>query len=317
MIALSLLALAAMLMVGGAQLRRVRLFESVPRLGVLAWQVLSFSALFSVALAGLTLIVPSTDLGHGLVSFLRACLYTLQAAYAAPTQLPEVTVGAVLVVAATLWPVCCVVAQLIAASRERRRARDALALVSHEDASLGATLIDAPVAAAYCLPGRRGRIVLTTAAVTALDGDELAAVLAHERAHLRERHHLAVAAATGLARAFPRVPLFAAAAGEVARLVELRADDAAAQDTDQLSVAAALVALAGMRAPRAALAAADSAGVARVARLLEPVTPVGFARPLAVLSGLALIVLAPALLTAYPALAAVGADICTLPPIVA
>jgi Zn-dependent protease with chaperone function len=311
----SLLGFAALLMLAGAQLRRVALFSSLPRLGILAWQVQSVAALASVALAGAALIVPSSDLGHDLASFLRACIYTVQAAYSSPTQFPAVTAGVVLAAASTLWPAGWVSAQLITAYRERRRTRDALALVSRDDAALGATLVDADVAAAYCLPGRHGRIVLTTAAVSALDEDELAAVIAHERAHLRERHHLVVAGANGLARAFPGVPLFATAASEIARLVELRADDAAAHDTDQISVAAALVTLAGMRAPRAALAAADRGGAARVSRLLEPATPVGAARRVVALCGLTVVLLAPALLVAYPALAAAGADVCTLPPI--
>lgn len=315
MTALSLLGLAAVLMVGGAQLRRVRLFDDVPRLGVLAWQGQSFAALSSVALAGLTLIVPSSDLGHSLSALLRACVYTVQAAYAAPTQFPAVTGGLLLGAAATVWPAGWVAAQLFAGRRKRRRTRDALALVSRDDVALGATLVEADVAAAYCLPGRHGRIVLTTGAVKALDADELAAVIAHERAHLRERHHLAVAAALGLSQAFPRVPLFAAAAVEIARLLELRADDAAAGDTDHVSVAAALVALAGMRAPQAALAAAACGGAARVTRLLAPVTPVGFARRSAVLTALTVITLAPGVLAAYPAFAAAGADICSLPPV--
>ena len=316
MIALSLLGLAAVLMVGGAQLRRVRLFDSLPRLGVLAWQVQSFAALTSVALAGMTLIVPSSDLGDSISSFLRACVYTVQGAYAAPTQFPAVTGGLLLSAAATVWPAGWVTSRLVAARRERRRTRDALALVSRDDVALGATLVDADVAAAYCLPGRHGRIVLTTGAVRALEEDELAAVIAHERAHLRERHYLPVAAANGLAAAFPGVPLFAAAAAEVARLVELRADDAAACHTDHVSVAAALVTLGGMRAPQAALAAADRHGAARVARLLAPVTPIGVARPLALMAVLTAVMLAPAVLAVYPALAAAGADVCTLPPVI-
>lgn len=316
MIALSLLGFAAVLMVGGAQLRRVRLFDVMPRLGVLAWQVQSFAVLTSGAFAGLTLIVPSSELGHSVASLLRACVYTVQAAYAAPTQFPAVIAGVVLTAATTVWPAGWVTARLLGAGRDRRRVRDALALVSRQDLALGATLVDADIAAAYCLPGRRGRIVLTTGAVRALEEDELAAVIAHERAHLRERHHLAVATASGLARAFPLIPLFATAAAEVARLVELRADDAAAGETDHVSVAAALVTLAGMRAPQAALAAAGSDGAARVTRLLAPVTPVGAARPLALVTVLAVVTVAPVVLAAYPALAAAGAEVCTLPPIV-
>lgn len=317
MIALSLLGLAAAFMLGGAQLRRVRLFDRLPRIGVLAWQVMSLAALTSVALAGITLIVPSSDLGHGVSGFLRACVYTVQAAYAAPTQFPAVTGGLLLIAVATVWPAAWVAVQLLSARRERRRTRDALALVSRDDLSLGATLVEADIAAAYCLPGRHARIVLTTGAVRALQEDELAAVIAHERAHLRERHDLAVAVAKGLAAAFPHVPLFSAASVEVSRLVELRADDAAARRTDHVSVAGALVTLAGMRAPQAALAAAGSDGAARVTRLLAPIRPTGVARPVALVMGLAVVMLAPALLAAYPALAAAGADVCTLPPIIA
>lgn len=291
------------------------LFESLPRVGMLAWQVLPMAALASVALAGATLIVPSSDVGHGLASFLRACIYTVQAAYSAPTQFPALFAGVVLAAASTLWPAGWVTGHLVAAYRDRRRTRDALVLVSREDVVLGATLVDADVAAAYCLPGRHGRIVLTTAAVSALADDELAAVIAHERAHLRERHHLVVGGANGLALAFPGVPLFATAAVEIARLAELRADDAAARHTDQMSVAAALVTLVGMRAPRAALAAADRSEAARVSRLLEPLARVGIARPVALLCGLTVVLLAPAVLAAYPALAAAGADVCTLPSI--
>lgn len=314
MIALSLLGFAVALMLVGSQLRRVRVFESLPRLGLLAWAALSLSALASVAMAGATFVVPSSDLGHGVAAFLEACIYTVQAAYSAPTQFPAVTAGIVLTAAATVWPAAWIAASLVQAHTDRRRTADALALVSRDDAALGATLVDADVAAAYCLPGRHGRIVLTTAAVQALGDDELAAVIAHERAHLRERHHLVVGAANGLARAFPYVPLFATAAAEVARLVELRADDVAARETDQISVAAALVTLAGMPAPRVALAAVDGGGAARVTRLIEPGHPTGVARPLMVVIALGVVVVAPALLVSYPALAAAGADVCTVPP---
>ena len=315
MIALSLLGLAAALMVGGGQLRRAGIFDTLPRLGVLAWQAVSLAALSSVALAGLTLIVPVSGVGNDVASLLRACIFTLQAAYAAPTELPAVTAGVVLTAAGSLWPAGWVLSHLMAARRHRRRTLDALMLVSIDDAALGATVVDTDAVAAYCLPGRHGRVVLTTAAMGGLDGDELAAVIAHERAHLRERHHIAVAVAAGVARAFPLVPLFAAAAAEIARLVEMRADDVAARDTDQVSVAAALVALAGMRAPRAALAAAETAGAARVMRLLQPGAPVGTGRAAAVVVTMTLLLLAPALVAAYPAFAAAGADTCTLPPI--
>ena len=313
MTALALLVLATALALGGAQLRQVRLFDRAPRLGVLAWQSLSVGAISAVTLAGLTLVVPASSLGGDLASLLRACVFTLQAAYAAPTELPGVTAGALLAVGTTGWASAWIGVELGRARRERERAADVLALVSRHDAALGATLVDADVAAAYCLPGRHERVVLTTAAVAGLGPEQLAAVVAHERAHLRQRHHLALAAAHGVARAFPGVPLFAVAAAEVARLVELAADDAAAEQTDGVSVAGALVALAGMSAPASALAAATSVGALRVHRLLDPPPAVGIRRRAGVVVALALVVVTPVLVAAYPALAAAGADVCTLP----
>jgi len=314
-ISLSLLVLAAMVAFGGSQLRRVRLFDRAPRLGVLSWQALSLTAIASLTLAGLTLIVPTSSLGGDLASLLQACRYTLQAAYASPAQLPGVTIGAALAVGTTGWAGAWVAVELVSARRERARAQDALALVSRHDSALDATLVHTDVLAAYCLPGRHERVVLTTATVAALDPAELAAVIAHERAHLRQRHHLALTAARGLARAFPAVPLFAVAAVEIARLVEMCADDAAASDTDGVSVAGALVTLAGMRAPAAALAAASSVCAVRVSRLLDPGKTVGVTRRAAVLLGLALVVVGPVVLAAYPAFAAAGADICPVPPV--
>ena len=85
-----------------------------------------------------------------------------------------------------------------------------------------------PAAVAYCLPGRVGTIVLTTAALAALDDAELAAVLAHERAHLRGRHHLVLAAASALAQTLPFLPGLCTAQTELARLLEMIADDKAA-----------------------------------------------------------------------------------------
>jgi Zn-dependent protease with chaperone function len=54
-------------------------------------------------------------------------------------------------------------------------------------------------------------------------------VLAHERAHLVGRHHLLIAPTRGLATVLPRIDLFALGAIEMGRLVEMRADNAAAR----------------------------------------------------------------------------------------
>jgi peptidase M48-like protein len=135
----------------------------------------------------------------------------------------------------------------------------------------GAVVLDAPQPAAYCVPGRPATIVVTTAALAILDAGQLAAVLAHERAHLAGRHHLLTGLTRGLAAVLPGVPLFARGPQEVARLAELRADDAAARRSGRFPLVAALLAMGtGAAVPTAALGATGGATAARVQRLLDP-----------------------------------------------
>jgi Zn-dependent protease with chaperone function len=121
----------------------------------------------------------------------------------------------------------------------------------------------------YSLPGRR-RIVLTTGALARLDHGQLNAVLAHERAHLSQRHHLMVRLATALERAFPRVRFFAIAAQQITYLVEVAADDAAVRRAPRLTLAAALLAVAAAGVPAGALGAGGSAAAQRIGRLIDP-----------------------------------------------
>jgi Zn-dependent protease with chaperone function len=70
-------------------------------------------------------------------------------------------------------------------------------------------ILDDDVPAAYCLPCGRHRVVISAGALSRLSPGQLQAVLAHERAHLRAHHHLMLAIASALARAFPAIPLLA------------------------------------------------------------------------------------------------------------
>lgn len=137
----------------------------------------------------------------------------------------------------------------------------------------GMVVLDAPQRAAYCVPGRPGTIVVTSGALAVLAPAQLDAVLAHERAHLAGRHHLVIALARGLAAIFPGVPLFTHGAAEVARLTEMRADDAAARRTGRRPLIEALLAIGTgivVPVPLTAMSAAGYAVAARVQRLLEP-----------------------------------------------
>lgn len=106
---------------------------------------------------------------------------------------------------------------------------------------------------AYCLPGRRSRVVLSAGTVRALPQEQLDAVLAHERAHLRGRHDLLLEYFTVLHYAVPAPLRCEAALREVQFLVEVLADRAAVRRVGEVSTARALVALAEARVPEAAM----------------------------------------------------------------
>jgi Zn-dependent protease with chaperone function len=97
----------------------------------------------------------------------------------------------------------CVAAGWSTTRRRRRRQRHGVQLIAHRHASSGALVVPHDSALVYCLPGKRGQVVLTSGAIDALDEAELTAVLAHERAHLRMRHDTVLAAASALSAAFP------------------------------------------------------------------------------------------------------------------
>ncbi|MBX9641314.1 MAG: M56 family metallopeptidase, partial [Mycobacteriaceae bacterium] len=120
---------------------------------------------------------------------------------------------------------------------------------------------------AYCLPGVRSRVVVSEGALSTLADTEVAAILSHERAHLRARHDLVLEAFTAVHAAFPRLVRSANALGAVALLVELLADDAAVRTVGRTPLARALVACASGRAPSGALAAGGPSTVLRVRRL--------------------------------------------------
>jgi Zn-dependent protease with chaperone function len=171
---------------------------------------------------------------------------------------------------------------LLAASaavlRARQRQHLLLSLLAHGDPKVpGALVVDHPAAAAYCLPGLRSAIVISAGTLDLLDGDELAAVLAHERAHLRERHDLVLLPFSALLQAFRWSGNACAAQQAVALLIEMHADDRARRQRPARELATALLrvgAAGGCQAPSGALAlgADDLEGevAARVTRLLRP-----------------------------------------------
>ncbi len=154
----------------------------------------------------------------------------------------------------------------------RRQHRDLVDLLGDRDETLGPTgrVLDHPTPTAYCLPGIRRRVVLSRGALEALASDELNAVLAHERAHLRGRHDLVLEFFTVLHEAAPRQVRSTAALGEVSLLVEALADRAAVHRSGAVPLGRALVTLAAARTPEAGLGAGTASAKVRLDLIRRP-----------------------------------------------
>ncbi|MCZ2404449.1 M56 family metallopeptidase [Paenarthrobacter sp. Z7-10] len=286
-------------------LRRSTWLERSPRIGIAAWQALSASLVLTVLLAGLALAVPEIPWTTNLAEFFRACAMALRERYATPGGAIISATGAIAALAVLARVGYSLTRGLVGAARNRSRQLQALAIIARPHRDYDAVVVDHSSAAAYCLPGRRRQVVLTSAALTALDESQLAAVLAHEQAHLHGHHHLILAAADALQHAFPGVPAFREARIALSSLVEMLADDAAARRSDRLTVATALVRLAehGLT-PVAALGAGGDSAVTRVRRLVRPARPLGTGKTIAAVLATGALLALPLFLAIAPASAA-------------
>lgn len=243
-----------------------------PRAAMVLWQAIALAAVLSAFSAGIAIatrvLMPGPD-GRPTASVLAAAgrlgwpLWTAYIAVFGATVL----IGARLVVAVLR----------VAIANRRRRAhhrmvvdlvdvgREALARPCSRTRDL--RVLDVAQPLAYCLPGVRSRVVLSEGTLKTLGDDEVAAILTHERAHLRARHDLVLEAFTAVHAAFPRLVRSGNALHAVQLLVELLADDAAVRATGRTPLARALVACASGRAPSGALAAGGPSTVVRVRRL--------------------------------------------------
>jgi len=297
--------------VGPRLLGRSRWPQRSPRLGVAAWLVLSGSSALSGLLAVTTVAVPVSVAGHGLADWWRTCLGELRHYYgdASLTVAGLAGVAAAMVVGRLMYSA---VSHLHAVARVRRRHQRSLALLSAE--ADGLVVLPHPVPAAYCVPGRPGRIIVTDSAMRALEPDQLDAVLAHERAHLTGRHALLVGTAAVLERTFGTVaPVFGHSRREVVALVEMIADDAAARACPAPRVAEAVLNLANGATPTIALAASGSDILRRLRRLATPPRPLGWIRTSAALATLVVGVALPLTAVAVPVAAAVVVATCAHP----
>jgi Zn-dependent protease with chaperone function len=293
-LALALLAIALAWPVPQS-LARARWTERSPRTGLLLWQAVGLAGGVAAVGAGVALgLAPLGDsAADGLGALARQSFAGDPLRGLGPLQLLGLAWAGGLA-GRLLWVLA---SSSLSTARTRRRHRALVDLVATPWPTLGgARVLDHPNAVAYCLPGLRPRVVVSAGALAVLTTQELAAVLAHERAHATERHDLVVSPFVALGATLPVLPTVRWAQESVAQLV----DDQARRAHDPRALASALVRVGAHRAtPQGALAVADSAVVARVRRLLEPPAPAPLpVRAAALLAAVWVLVLPLVLLTA-------------------
>jgi Zn-dependent protease with chaperone function len=253
-----------------AMLARATWPSRAPRAAIVLWQAIALAAVLSAFSAGIAiasrLFAPGQD-GRPtatIASEIDVLGWPLWITYLAVFALTLV-IGARLAVA--------IVQVAIATRRRRAHHRMVVDLVgksrkwAHSRAGDGLRILDVKEPLAYCLPGVRSRVVVSEGTLTTLADNEIAAILSHERAHLRARHDLVLEMFTAVHAAFPRFVRSASALDAVRLLIEMLADDAAVRAAGPTPLARALVACATGRTPAGALAAGGPTTVVRVRRL--------------------------------------------------
>ncbi|WP_161628072.1 M56 family metallopeptidase [Microbispora catharanthi] len=134
-------------------------------------------------------------------------------------------------------------------------------------------VLEHPLPLIYCLPSRERPIVVTTGALKQLEPAEVEAVLAHERAHLQQQHHLILVLADALRSAIPWLRTLRLAHTTLPGLLELAADDHAVRHHGRAPLIGALQKLAITSCSAGALAvnpATAEVARLRIARLSNP-----------------------------------------------
>lgn len=238
--------------------------DRAPRAAVVLWQAVVLAS--GLSAVGVVLAAPE--------EFVRA----RAARGAGPVEPVWVLAGALAVAAVVVLRLVVALVTVLARSRARReRHRLLVDLLDRTPAGSGppapggsgrapggapVRVLDGPVPLAYCVPGRAPRVVLSDAALARLTAPQVAAVVAHERAHLRARHDLVLEFFTAVHRAVPRPLRSGAALGAVPALLEMLADDAARRQVGAAPLRAALADLGGVSSAVSPAAADDAAPVA-------------------------------------------------------
>jgi Zn-dependent protease with chaperone function len=283
MVSAALLSLVAVgCLVAMEALHRAKWPSRGPYTAVITWQALGLA--WGVSTIGALLAFGLSSYELGAAAGIVALVGDIATGRLISAELSLGAEGASHIVAVTLATVLTLVlfyglvSSFVQVVRVRRRHHDLLELVAKDHPDVpGARVVDHPAAAAYCLPGvLRSQVVISAGALAVLDRAELAAVLAHENAHLRQRHDLVLLPFSSLKRAFPRVRLIRTYYESVALLIEMCADDQARRHSSRRELAMALLrfgAAGPAPVPAGAMAAVEESEpdvMRRVNRLLRP-----------------------------------------------
>ncbi|MBP2325014.1 Zn-dependent protease with chaperone function [Kibdelosporangium banguiense] len=259
-----------------AVLRRADTARLDPVVLLVGW-LLSIVGVLAAAAAGVALfLIPNHSPATNMLALLHKCWMSV--AHGATPRIEEIIgllAAVVFLAVVSRFPVIAI----RTARRRKRIAQDHLAVLSlaaRRDDGMLWLEHDRPLA--FSLAGRPGVVVATEGLTRHLSPGEVRAVLAHEHAHLRGRHHLLITCVDALAAALPVVPLFRQAPAAVRVLVEMAADVAAIRACGHADVHAALVGVSADGAPSGALAMARDAVDVRLARLRSGTRPAGRVR---------------------------------------
>ena len=191
-----------------------------PHMGVAAWLTAIVAAL--LAWVGAVTLIAVAAL-HGLEDSSAVTLCLELFGFSDHTPLPGQLGSVALIVTAVVLSAMVIGrvgrSVLVLRSRSHEHAH-AARMIGRPTDRPDVVVVDAHRPAAYCVVGRPNAIVITTAALTSLNRPQLAAVLAHENAHIAGRHHQLLMVLRGLAASLPRLPLFRSSADAVAELLE-------------------------------------------------------------------------------------------------
>lgn len=274
----------------------------VPATALLLWQAAFLTGWLAILGAGVFLgLRPlGADLPHALVDALHGRFALEVHSFGGQVNLAVLLVTVLVGLAA----IGSLAVELRHRAEVRGRQRTLVDLVSAANADWpGVAVIDHPQPIAYSIPGWSWRIVLTRGLLDELEPRQISAVLAHERAHARQRHQWVTLLFAVAIRC--RVPGARAAVEEVRGLLEMCADDAVRRQHEDRVLVSALLFLAQATAeatsPTGTFAAADRLSVDRVQRLLTPAPRARWLPPMGSLSAVCLLA-APILAIVLPCL---------------